>query len=95
MTVVVIHHLQLLISEHVHLQQLQLPMFPLISSPMIIHMPRKDAVDIASYQSWMTQADFNSLKTSGVKSIVVKLTEGTNYTNPYAANQIKMAQNAG
>ncbi|MBU5241946.1 InlB B-repeat-containing protein [Lactococcus lactis] len=58
-------------------------------------LPRKDAVDIASYQSWMTQADFNSLKTSGVKSIVVKLTEGTNYTNPYAANQIKMAQNAG
>lgn len=57
-------------------------------------LPRKDAVDIASYQSWMTQADFNSLKTSGVKSIVVKLTEGTNYTNPYAANQIKMAQNA-
>ena len=48
-------------------------------------LPRKDAVDIASYQSWMTQADFNSLKTSGVKSIVVKLTEGTNYTNPYAA----------
>lgn len=58
-------------------------------------LPRKDAVDIASYQSWMTQADFNSLKASGVKSIVVKLTEGTNYTNPYAANQIKMAQNAG
>lgn len=58
-------------------------------------LPRKDAVDIASYQSWMTQADFNSLKSSGVKSIIVKLTEGTNYTNPYAANQIKMAQNAG
>lgn len=58
-------------------------------------LPRKDAVDIASYQSWMTQADFNSLKASGVQSIVVKLTEGTNYTNPYAANQIKMAQNAG
>lgn len=58
-------------------------------------LPRRDAVDVSSYQSWMTQADFNSLKASGVKTIIVKLTEGTYYKNPYAANQIKMAQNAG
>lgn len=36
-----------------------------------------DAVDVASHQSWMTQADFNALKAQGVKTIVVKLTEGT------------------
>lgn len=54
-----------------------------------------DAVDIASYQYWMTQADFNALKTQGVKTIVIKLTQSTNYTNPYAASHIKMAQNAG
>lgn len=58
-------------------------------------LPRKDAVDIASYQSWMNQADFNALKAAGVKTIVVKLTEGTTYTNPYAKNQIQMARNAG
>lgn len=58
-------------------------------------LPRRDAVDVSSYQSWMTQADFNSLKASGVKTIIVKLTEGTYHKNPYAANQIKMAQNAG
>lgn len=60
-----------------------------------LSLPRKDAVDIASYQDWMTQADFNSLKSSGVKTIVVKLTEGITYTNPAAKTQIKMAQNAG
>ena len=58
-------------------------------------LPRKDAVDISSHQSWMVQADFNALKSAGVKTIIVKLTEGTNYTNPYASSQIQMAKNAG
>ncbi|GBG96536.1 GH25 family lysozyme [Lactococcus termiticola] len=58
-------------------------------------LPRRDAVDIASYQSWMTQADFNSLKASGVKSIVVKISEGNYYINPYAKSQIDMAKSAG
>ena len=58
-------------------------------------LPRKDAVDIASYQSWMTQNDFNQLKAQGVKTIVVKLTQATNYINPYAKSQIQMAKNAG
>ncbi|MCL2112324.1 MAG: S-layer homology domain-containing protein [Streptococcaceae bacterium] len=58
-------------------------------------LPRKDAVDISSYQSWMTQADFNQMKSQGVKTIVIKLTEGTYYKNPYAASQIKMAKAAG
>ncbi|MCL2681557.1 MAG: N-acetylmuramoyl-L-alanine amidase, partial [Streptococcaceae bacterium] len=58
-------------------------------------LPRKDAVDIASYQSWMKQADFNQLKVQGIKTIVIKLTEGTTYTNPYAKSQISMAKAAG
>lgn len=58
-------------------------------------LPRKDAVDLASYQSWMTQADFNQLKAQGVKTAVIKLTEGTYYKNPYAESHIRMARNAG
>ncbi|MCL2654226.1 MAG: hypothetical protein FWD65_00765 [Coriobacteriia bacterium] len=58
-------------------------------------LPRTDAVDVASWQSWMTQADFNTLKLSGVKYVVVKLTEGTTYSNPYAAQQIAYAKAAG
>lgn len=58
-------------------------------------LPRKDAVDIASYQDWMTQSDFNQLKAQGVKTVVVKLTESTNYVNPAAKAQIQMAQRAG
>ncbi|MFC4653062.1 GH25 family lysozyme [Lactococcus nasutitermitis] len=58
-------------------------------------LPSKDAVDVSSYQSWMTQNDFNALKKAGVKTVVVKLTESTTYTNPYAKSEIQMAQNAG
>ena len=64
-------------------------------SPTDANIPSCDAVDVASYQSWMKQEDFNGLKAQGVKTIVVKLSEGTYYTNPYASAQIKMAQNAG
>ncbi|MFC4653063.1 GH25 family lysozyme [Lactococcus nasutitermitis] len=58
-------------------------------------LPRKDAIDIASYQSWMTQSDFNQLKAQGVKTVIIKLTEGTYYQNPYAKSHIQMARNAG
>lgn len=58
-------------------------------------LPRKDFIDIASYQSWMTQADFNQLKKLGVKGVCIKLTEGTSYKNPYAKTQIAMAKTAG
>lgn len=57
-------------------------------------LPRRDAVDISSYQNWMNQADFYALRSAGVKTIVVKLTEGENYTNPYAKSQINMAKTA-
>ena len=57
--------------------------------------PRTDAVDVASYQHYLTQNDFNTMKAQGVKTVVVKLTEGTSYINPSAASQIQMAKNAG
>ena len=52
-------------------------------------------VDISSYQGNFTQADFNAMSADGVVKVVVKLTEGTSYTNPYAASQIAMAKAAG
>ncbi len=57
--------------------------------------PRVDMIDVSSYQSGLTQANYNKMKAFGVKTVVVKLTESTTYTNPYAKAQIKMAQNAG
>ncbi|BAP85219.1 hypothetical protein LOOC260_106630 [Paucilactobacillus hokkaidonensis JCM 18461] len=63
-----------------------------IGDPM---RPQVAAVDISSYQSGLTQANYNTLKSLGVKTVIVKLTEGTTYNNPYAANQIKQAEAAG
>ncbi|MDR2465727.1 MAG: DUF5776 domain-containing protein [Streptococcaceae bacterium] len=57
--------------------------------------PRTDFIDVSSWNSWMTQSDYNELKRQGVKGAVVKLTEGVNYLNPYAAQQISYAKNAG
>jgi LysM repeat protein/GH25 family lysozyme M1 (1,4-beta-N-acetylmuramidase) len=57
--------------------------------------PRVDAVDVSSYQGEMTQNDFNKLKALGVKTIIVKATEGTSYTNPYFLQEVKYANAAG
>lgn len=57
--------------------------------------PRVDMIDISSYQSGLTQANFNKMKALGVQTVIVKLTEGTTYTNPAAAQQIRFAKNAG
>lgn len=59
------------------------------------NIPRVDAVDIASYQDWMKQSDFNLLKKLGVSTVIVKVTEGNKYVNPAARNQIKYAKAAG
>jgi len=58
-------------------------------------LPRKDVIDIASYQKWMTLSDFQKIKAQGVKSVVVKLTQGVDYVNPYAKQQISYARQAG
>lgn len=57
--------------------------------------PRVDAVDISAYQAGLNYNNFVSLKNTGVKTIIVKLTEGTGYTNQYAGQQINNARNAG
>ncbi|MFC6295572.1 SH3 domain-containing protein [Lactiplantibacillus daoliensis] len=57
--------------------------------------PRVDVVDVASYQSGMSQSDYNTLKSVGVKTVIVKATEGTTYVNPAAVSEAKMANQAG
>jgi len=57
--------------------------------------PRVDVVDVASYQSGMSQSDYNTLKSAGVKTVIVKATEGTTYVNPAAVSEAKMANQAG
>ncbi|WP_162261089.1 GH25 family lysozyme [Lacticaseibacillus camelliae] len=58
-------------------------------------IPRVDAVDVSSYQDWMTQADFTKLKRLGVSTVIVKVTEGSSYTNSAAKTQIAYAKAAG
>ncbi|MDR1473654.1 MAG: hypothetical protein LBI41_03750 [Lactobacillales bacterium] len=57
--------------------------------------PRIDFIDIASYQGWMTQEDFNALARFGVRGVVIKLTQSTTYRNPEARKQIEYARKAG
>ena len=59
------------------------------------NFPRVDTVDLASYNSYLTQSDYNALRNQGVKTAIVKLTEGTSYRNPAAASEIQGARNAG
>lgn len=56
---------------------------------------RVDAVDVSSYQSWMTLNDYRKLKARGVKTVIVKVSQGTGYTNPFAFSEISRARKAG
>ncbi len=57
--------------------------------------PRTDAIDVSSYQGSLNEQNYQTMKAAGVKTIVVKLTEGTGYINPDAAGQISNARSAG
>ncbi|MCP0887597.1 hypothetical protein LB941_09665 [Ligilactobacillus sp. WILCCON 0076] len=57
--------------------------------------PTVMAVDVASYQSGMTQTNYTKLAALGVETVIVKATQGTSYTNPYALKQMQYAANAG
>ena len=57
--------------------------------------PRVDAVDVSSYQQGLSQRDYYTLKNLGVKSVIAKATQGTNYDNPYFIQQVKRANAAG
>ena len=54
-----------------------------------------DAIDVSSYQGAMSVGTYSWLKSLGVKYVIVKLTQGTTYTNPYAQTQINNAKEAG
>lgn len=55
-------------------------------------MAKKKIIDVASYQSHFTVNDY---KKTGAEAIVIKLTESTNYVNPYVKDQINKASDAG
>ncbi|ARC26066.1 N-acetylmuramidase [Streptococcus intermedius] len=52
-------------------------------------------VDVSSHNGYISKEDYQRLAEKGVSGVVVKLTEGTSYKNPYAASQIQNAQAAG
>lgn len=52
-------------------------------------------IDISSHNGVISVSEYQSLKSQGITGVVVKLTEGTSYTNPYARAQIANAQSAG
>ena len=54
-----------------------------------------DAIDVASYQSGLALNDYRQLKAKGIKTVIVKVSQGTGYLNPAASNQIRNAIQAG
>ena len=52
-------------------------------------------IDVSSHNGYISKEDYQRLAEKGVSGVVVKLTEGTSYKNPYAASQIQNAQAAG
>ena len=52
-------------------------------------------VDVSSHNGHISVEDYRQLVSKGVGGVVVKLTEGTHYTNPYAESQVRNAQAAG
>lgn len=57
--------------------------------------PRTDFIDISSWQGYISIDEFKKIKGSGIGGVVVKVTEGINYINPFAYNQIHNAKKAG
>ncbi|MDT2660505.1 GH25 family lysozyme [Enterococcus hulanensis] len=54
-----------------------------------------DFIDVSSWQGYLSKQDYLSMKDAGVKGVVVKVTEGLSYLNPYAESQISNAKQAG
>ena len=52
-------------------------------------------VDVSSHNGHISVDDYRKLAQQGVGGAVVKLTEGTHYTNPFAESQVRNAQGAG
>lgn len=58
-------------------------------------LPTADFIDISSHNGELSVAEFRKIKSYGVTGVIIKLTEFTNYQNPYAQTQIKNAKAAG
>ncbi|WP_314913619.1 GBS Bsp-like repeat-containing protein [Streptococcus constellatus] len=52
-------------------------------------------VDVSSHNGHISKEDYQRLAEKGVSGVVVKLTEGMSYKNPYAISQAQNAQAAG
>ena len=52
-------------------------------------------VDVSSHNGHISKEDYQHLAEKGVNGVIVKLTEGTSYKNPYAVSQTQNAQAAG
>ncbi|EJO17566.1 GBS Bsp-like repeat protein [Streptococcus sp. AS14] len=52
-------------------------------------------VDVSSHNGHISVDDYRKLAQQGVGGVVVKLTEGTHYANPFAESQVRNAQGAG
>lgn len=57
--------------------------------------PQKNFVDVSSHNGEISVAEYKKMKSYGITGVSVKLTEGTNYKNPYAKSQTKNAMEAG
>lgn len=57
--------------------------------------PKSNFIDVSSHNGDISVEEYKIMKSYGVTGVVVKLTESTNYKNPYAKNQIKNAKDAG
>ncbi|WP_271497203.1 GBS Bsp-like repeat-containing protein, partial [Enterococcus sp. 5H] len=57
--------------------------------------PAAHFIDISSHNETISVNQFQMMKTYGITGVVVKLTEGTTYFNPYAKSQIDNAKLAG
>lgn len=55
-------------------------------------MGKRKIIDVASYQSHFTVNDY---KNTGAEGAIIKLTESTNYVNPYVKDQINKVSAAG
>lgn len=57
--------------------------------------PRFDMVDVSNWNGYLSVNDFVNIRNQGVKAITTKISEGTWYQDPTAANNIANAQAAG
>jgi hypothetical protein len=57
--------------------------------------PSQDFIDVSSHNGIISVDQYKIMKSYGITSVVVKLTEATSYRNPLAASQIANAQAAG